>query len=110
MLLTGDAGIAEEAEFIKSLPPPATGELEGVDILKVGHHGSDTSTSQDFIDRTQPEVAIISVGQDNDYNHPSTFVIDRLLRAGAAVYRTDKQGSVRVEITRDEYFVKTFAF
>ncbi|MDQ5952164.1 MAG: competence protein ComEC [Patescibacteria group bacterium] len=100
MLLTGDAGIAEENGW----------DVGDIDILKVGHHGSDTSTSQEFVDRTTPEVAIISLGQDNDYGHPSSFVLDRLLRSGAAVYRTDEHGSVRIKILGDEYFIKTFAF
>ena len=100
MLLTGDAGIAEEAEW----------NVGDIDILKVGHHGSDTSSSQEFIDRTQPEVAIMSVGEGNDYNHPSTFVVDRLLQAGAAVLRTDQVGSVRIRIKDGAYDVKTFSF
>jgi len=100
MLLTGDAGIDEEMQW----------EVGDIDILKVGHHGSDTSTSQEFVDRTRPEIAIISVGEGNDYNHPSTFVIDRLVQAGVAIFRTDQVGSVRIKIVGDEYFVKTFPF
>ncbi len=100
MLLTGDAGTEEEVEW----------NVGDINILKVGHHGSDTSTSQDFLERTNPEVAIISVGEGNDYGHPSTFVVDRLERAGAVVYRTDQHGSVRVKVVGDEYFIKTFVF
>ena len=100
ILLTGDAGVAEEDLW----------EVGDIDILKVGHHGSDTSSSQEFIDRIKPEIAVISVGEGNDYNHPSTFVVDRLIRAGAAVFRTDEVGSVRIKMQDDEYFVKTFPF
>lgn len=100
MLLTGDAGIAEEAEW----------GVGDIDVLKVGHHGSDTSTSQEFLERTTPEVAIISVGQGNDYGHPSSFILDRLQQQGIQVYRTDQNGSVRVKIFGDEYSIKTLAF
>ncbi len=100
VLLTGDAGIAEEVEW----------EVGDIDILKVGHHGSDTSSSQAFIDRIKPEIAIISVGVDNDYGHPSTFVIDRLTRAGAQVFRTDLDGTIRVKSRGDEPLVKSFLF
>lgn len=100
MLLTGDAGIAEEADW----------EAGDIDILKVGHHGSDTSTSQDLLDRMRPEVAIISLAHMNDYGHPSTFVIDRLLRAGVMILRTDKDGSIRIKIDPIAYTIRTRFF
>ncbi len=100
ILLTGDAGSDEEAEW----------GVGDIDILKVGHHGSDTSTSQVFVDRTTPEIAIISVGEGNDYDHPSTFVIDRLLQAGAEVLRTDKYGNVRIRSWGQEPEVQTMQF
>lgn len=100
MLFTGDAGIVEEAQW----------PVGDVDILKVGHHGSDTSSSQEFIERIQPEIAIISVGVENDYGHPSTFVIDRLIRAGAQVFRTDLDGSIRVKTKGHEPTVRAFRF
>jgi competence protein ComEC len=100
MLLTGDAGIDEEAEW----------EVGDVDILKVGHHGSDTSTSQALLDRIAPETAIISVGENNSYGHPSSFVIDRLLQRGATIYRTDQDGTVRIKLDGAEYSIKTLKF
>lgn len=100
MLLVGDAGVAEENQW----------NVIDVDILKVGHHGSDTSSSQEFVDQVKPEVAIISVGVDNDYGHPSTFVIDRLLKAGAQVFRTDLDGSIRVKTRGDEPTVRSMIF
>ncbi|MFZ2681825.1 MAG: MBL fold metallo-hydrolase [Patescibacteria group bacterium] len=100
VLLTGDAGAAEEAEW----------DVGQIDILKVGHHGSDTSTSVEFLQRIQPEVALIPVGVDNDYNHPSTFVVDRLLNFGAQVFRTDTDGNIRVKIKNGQYSVKTIRF
>lgn len=100
MLFTGDAGIAEEVDW----------EVGDIDILKVGHHGSDTSSSQEFVDHIQSEIAIISVGVANDYKHPSTFVIDRLTRAGTQVFRTDLDGSIRVKTKGDEPTVRAFRF
>lgn len=66
------------------------------DVLKVAHHGSSTSSSERFLAAAQPRVALISVGKDNGYRHPSTAVVDRLARSGAAVYRTDQLGTVVV--------------
>lgn len=100
MLLTGDAGIAEESEW----------EVGDVDILKVGHHGSDTSSSQAFIDRIKPEIAVISVGTGNEYGHPSTFVVDRLHTAGAQVFQTLEVGSIRLKTQGGEPTVRTFWF
>jgi competence protein ComEC len=66
------------------------------DILKVAHHGSSTSTTERFLDATRPRVALISVGKDNSYRHPSPAVVERLERSGAAVYRTDQLGTIVV--------------
>jgi len=67
------------------------GRLVGdIDVLKVAHHGSLTSTSQAFIDATAPETAIISVGDGNDHFHPHGSVIERLLGAGMTVYQTER--------------------
>lgn len=65
-----------------------------VDVLKVGHHGSDTSSSEEFLDRVSPQIAVISVGKDNKYNHPSSIVIDRLNNIGAKILRTDEKGNI----------------
>jgi competence protein ComEC len=65
-----------------------------VDLLKVGHHGSSTSSTQDFIDAVSPRVALVSVGMANSYGHPSPDVMQRLLDAGATVLRTDQLGSL----------------
>lgn len=88
MLLTGDAEQEYEEQFAVTLPH--------VDVLKVGHHGSDTSTGLVLTNLTTPNVAIISVGEHNNYGHPSALVVDRLLRAGTRVFRTDHDGDVRV--------------
>lgn len=113
MLLTGDAGEAEELELLENDVDCNYDEhscLAEVEILKVGHHGSDTSSSQALLYVMTPEAAIISVGQDNSYKHPSSFVVERLRQAGAEVYRTDLDGSVRIKIRQGKYRISTHRF
>ena len=66
------------------------------DVLKVGHHGSRNSTTPEFLEAVRPNVAVVSAGEDNPYGHPSADVLDRLEVAGARVFRTDRDGAVRV--------------
>ena len=86
-LFTGDA----EEETEQKL------EVGKVNILKVGHHGSDTSSSENFLQKIAPEVAIISVGEGNSYKHPSQTVLERLEQIGSKIYRTDKVGNIWIE-------------
>ena len=72
----------------------ATNEDISADILKVGHHGSSTSTSKDFLNKVNPSIGVISVGQDNTYNHPNDDTIKRLNENKVTIYRTDKDGTV----------------
>jgi competence protein ComEC len=87
-LLTGDA----YTDVDRALAP-TLGHLE---VLKVGHHGSDTSTDSLLLARTRPELALISVGRMNRYGHPSPRVVARLERSGADVRRTDLEGTLSV--------------
>ena len=64
------------------------------DVLKVGHHGSKYSSSAKFLKKVYPKYAIISVGKNNDYNHPSDIVINKLNKIGTTIYRTDKDGTI----------------
>jgi competence protein ComEC len=72
------------------------GEIQPSDILKVAHHGSRTSTTDEFLTAVHPAFAVISVGLDNSYGHPNRDVLDRLGRSGAAVLRTDEDGLVTI--------------
>jgi competence protein ComEC len=90
-LLVGDAERAEEDWLLAR----DSSELHA-DVLKVGHHGSSTSTSDEFLAAVHPELALISVGAGNMYGHPSGDVIHALARAGAEVLRTDESGTVVV--------------
>ena len=78
-------------------------------ILKVAHHGSKYATSQDFVDRVKPGVAIISCGDWNRYGHPAQVVLDRLKSANVKVYRTDLQGEITITTRgrESDYVVKT---
>ena len=87
-LFTGDAGKEEELSVLR------TGEELRSTLLKVGHHGSYTASSKEFLEAVQPEYAIISVGKDNDYNHPHTSVLKRLEQFCDTVYRTDIDGEI----------------
>ena len=91
LLVTGDMDGATEEKLLAEWPLPA------LDALVVGHHGSDTSTSQALLAALTPETAIVSVGS-NSYGHPSKKVLARLKASGAEVYRTDLQGSVHLGI------------
>lgn len=98
VLFMGDAGKPVE-EYLY-------GDISA-EILKVGHHGSDTGTDHTFLDRVKPKAAIISAGAGNDYGHPSDEVLARLNSAGADIYRTDEQGTIIVTIEGSTYSVNT---
>lgn len=87
-LFTGDAEYEEEQAILNA------GYDISADVLKVGHHGSDTSTSYLWLREIMPEYAIISVGAGNSYGHPDDTVLSRLRDADAQVYRTDIQGDI----------------
>ncbi len=87
-LFTGDMETEAETDLLDS------GAAVKADVLKVGHHGSNTSTSYRFLYEVDPEYAVISVGADNSYGHPHEEPMSRLRDAGVAVYRTDTQGTI----------------
>ena len=69
-------------------------------ILKVGHHGSSTSSQQKFLDAVSPEYAVVSVGKNNVYNLPKKSTLDRLAKMGLTVYRTDDNGTVIFDVSK----------
>ena len=89
-LFTGDEESGAEEDLL------ASGTDIGADVLKVGHHGSNTSSSEEFLRAVGPEIAVIECGEGNDYGHPHLEVLERLEAVSAAVYRTDLDGSVVV--------------
>lgn len=91
-LFTGDTTEYTENKYID--------EFSDVDLLKVAHHGSATSTSTEFLEKTTPEYAIISVGEDNSYLLPSDKIVNRLKKSGAHIMRTDKLGDIRFDISK----------
>jgi competence protein ComEC len=72
------------------------GELRHADVLKVAHHGSKTSTTQEFLGAVSPAFAVISAGLDNSYGHPHRDVVERLAERHTAVFRTDRDGLVTI--------------
>ncbi|NLW17944.1 MAG: MBL fold metallo-hydrolase [Firmicutes bacterium] len=87
-IFTGDADRISEQDMVAS-----DFDLQ-VDVLKVAHHGSRTSSSTDFLAKTQPQYAIISVGADNSYGHPHREAIERIADVGAKIFRTDRLGTI----------------
>ncbi len=101
VLLAGDATSDSEASML------AAGLALDSDVLKVGHHGSSTSTSAAFLAAVTPKDAVISVGAGNTYGHPHQETLDRLTAAGATVHRTDQDGTVVLTSDCSTYAVTT---
>ncbi|MGX2959504.1 S-layer homology domain-containing protein [Peribacillus sp. JNUCC 23] len=97
-LLTGDAGIDIENKMISKFDLKST-------ILKAGHHGAKTSTSQAFVNAVKPEVTILSYGKDNSYGHPVSEVVSRLKAAGSKLYSTAESGDIAVKTDGKGYTV-----
>lgn len=87
-LFTGDCTYENELDIINNF------NLEDVDFLKISHHGSKNSSSQEFLSAVSPDVAAISCGYDNQYGHPHKDTLLRLAQTNAKIYRTDKQGHI----------------
>jgi competence protein ComEC len=86
LLFQADAGLPVEGRL--------AGTVGRVEVLKVGHHGSKTATSDEWLDELAPREAVISVGRNNHYGHPAPEVLERLARHGVALFRTDRSGTI----------------
>ena len=100
ILLMGDASIATEQDILEKY------NLKNIDILKVGHHGSKTSSDSSFIDSITPKYSVISVGRNNRYNHPNKEVLDNLDKS--IIYRTDINGTIKFIINKNRLDIITY--
>lgn len=98
-LFMGDAGVEKENDILEKY------NLKNIDFLKVGHHGSNTSSSVLFINSINPKYSLISVGKNNRYGHPKETVLDTL--KNSKIYRTDLDGSIEIKLNKKGYKIKT---
>ena len=98
-LFMGDAGVEVEEDIIEKY------NLQNIDVLKVGHHGSKTSSGKKFIDEINPKCSIISVGKNNRYGHPKKEVLSNL--KNSKIYRTDEDGSIMFIIKNNKLKIET---
>ena len=98
-LFMGDAGVEVEEDMIEKY------NLKDIDVLKVGHHGSKTSSSKNFIESIQPKYGVISVGKNNRYGHPNDSVLENL--EDSKIYRTDQDGSIMFKIKNNKLEIET---
>ena len=98
-LFMGDAGIKREKDILEKY------NIEDINFLKVGHHGSKTSSSEEFINEINPKYSIISVGKNNRYGHPNKEVLENLKES--KIYRTDEDGSIEIKLNKNGYKIRT---
>ena len=98
-MFMGDAGVEKEKDILDKY------NISDIDVLKVGHHGSKTSSDKKFIDEIKPKYSIISVGKNNRYGHPNKEVLDTL--NDSKIYRTDQDGSIMFKIKNDKLQIET---
>lgn len=99
LLFMGDTGVEREKDILE------TYNLGNIDFLKVGHHGSNTSSSKEFISSISPKYSLISVGKNNKFGHPKESVLDILNQS--KIYRTDLDGSIEIKLNKNGYKVRT---
>ena len=98
-MFMGDSGIEKEKDILDKY------NISDIDVLKVGHHGSKTSSDKKFIDKIKPKYSIISVGKNNRYGHPNKEVLDTLNYS--KIYRTDQDGSIMLKIKNNKLEIET---
>ncbi len=99
-LFTGDASYESERRLLSKY------NISNIDILKVGHHGSNTSSSKEFVEKINPKYAFISVGENNKFKHPSEEVLNNL--NDSIIYRTDLDGGVLIQLKNNKLDIKTY--
>ena len=95
----GDAGIDREKDILEKY------NLSNIDFIKIGHYGSNTSSSEEFINAINPKFSLISVGKNNRYGHPKKSVLDTL--SNTKIYRTDLDGSIEIKLNKNRYKIRT---
>ena len=93
MLFTGDANFKSEDYLMKNY------NLESVDILKLGHHGSKTSSSEEFLKILKPKIALVSAGRENKFKHPNIETIERLEKLNVEIYSTKESGTITINFS-----------
>lgn len=97
-MFMGDAGV--EKDILEKY------NVSKIDVLKIGHHGSKTSSDKNFIDEMNPKYSVISVGKNNRYGHPNKEVLNNL--DNSKIYRTDINGEIKIKIKRNNFNIKTY--
>ena len=100
-MFMADAGIEKEKDILGEY------DISDIDVLKVGHHGSKTSSDKNFIDEMAPKYSVISVGKNNRYGHPNKKVLNNL--DGSIIYRTDQDGSIMFKIKKNKLRIETYS-
>lgn len=97
-MFMGDAGVEKEKDILEKY------NVSKIDVLKIGHHGSKTSSDKNFIDEMNPKYSVISVGKNNRYGHPNKEVLNNL--DNSKIYRTDRDGSIMFKIKNNKLKLK----
>ena len=100
-MFMGDAGVEKEKDILNKY------NISVIDVLKIGHHGSKTSSSKEFITKIKPKYSIISVGKNNRYGHPNKEVLENL--KDSKIYRTDQDGSIMFKIKNNKFKIETYS-
>ena len=106
ILFTGDIEKVAEEKILKEYEGKQ--KLLQSTILKVAHHGSKTSSIKEFIKKVNPKCALIGVGKDNKFGHPSNITLETLKQLNTKIYRTDQCGEISIKVTKQNYYITNF--
>lgn len=98
MLFTGDIEEIAEKQILEKYK---NSNILQSTILKVAHHGSKSSSTQEFLEQVKPRIALIGVGEKNTFGHPNAGVLERLINMGTKIYRTDENGEISVFVNKN---------